>query len=54
MNATEYLNFKLPVGAEDKAQEGELKLIPYPDNGKPRLPSSTKLISRLAGSDPSN
>ncbi len=49
MNATDFLNFKLPMDSTGKAQEGEQKLIPHPDNGTPRLPSSTKLISRLTG-----
>lgn len=54
MNATDYLNFKLPVEKQGKTQEGEPKLIPHPDNDTPRLPSSTKLISRLTGNGPSN
>lgn len=54
MNATDYLNFKLPVETQGKTQEGEPKLIPHPDNGTPRVPSSTKLISRLTGNGPSN
>ena len=33
MNATDYLNFKLPKDTTSKAQEGEPKLIPHPDNG---------------------
>lgn len=54
MDASDYLNFKLPVETQGKTQEGEPKLIPHPDNGTPRLPSSTKLISRLTGNGPSN
>lgn len=53
MNATDYLNFKLPE-TQGKAQEGEPKLIPHPDNGSPKLPSTTKLIGRLTENGPSN
>ena len=49
MNATDYLNFKLPVETQGKAHKGGPELIPHPDNGTPRPPSSTKLISRLTG-----
>ena len=53
MNATDYLNFKLPKGTTSKALEGEQKLIPHLDNGSPRLPSTTKHINRFPGSDSS-
>ena len=54
MNATEYLHFNVPTQEVGKKQEGESKLIPHPDNGMLRLPSSTKLISRLTGSGSSD
>lgn len=54
MNATVFLNYKLPKDTTVKAQEWEPKLIPHPDNSSPRSPSSTKLISRLTESGPSN
>ena len=54
MNASDYLNFKLPKGTTRKVQEGEPKLIPLPDNGTLKLPSTTKLISRLTENGPSN
>jgi hypothetical protein len=54
MNATDYLKFKLPKDTTAKAQEGEPKLIPHPDNGTLKLPSTMKLISRLTENGPSN
>ena len=49
-----YLKFNLPVEAHVESHEEGPKLIPHPDNGKPRLPSSAKLISRLKGNGSSD
>lgn len=54
MNATDYLQFKLPMETVGKMQVEGSKLIPHPDDGTKRMPSSTKLISRLTENGSSN